>query len=71
MIISEGEMNMNMIFRGYAMNSEGRHGGGVFLKDERECATFIFLATQSPAVHKIERQEASTFRCEEECRFFV
>ena len=22
-------------------------------------------------IHKIERQEASTFRCEEECRFFV
>ena len=53
MMISEGEMNMNMIFRGYAMDSNGRHGGGVFLKDERECATFVFLATQSPDVHSV------------------
>lgn len=49
----KGEIKMNMIFRGYAMDERGYHGGGIFLPDEAACANFIYLGTQSPNIRSV------------------
>ena len=56
---------MKMMFKGYARDSEGHHGGGILLKDERDCATFVFLATQSPIVHSVLITDSSDYRVAE------
>ena len=46
-------MTMKMVFRGYAKDSKGYHGGGVFLKDEKACADFLFTAANTDGIDSV------------------